>query len=104
MSRGLRRVKPWANNILQMLDWADWKTWVWYSLLGVERLTNTLIVWMKRKTQCPAHVIYRDGRFYIVGERAWQRLNTSPGKARRPRREPRNRPRPTPSGPQPRFM
>ncbi len=68
--KALTRFKPWANNILQVLDWADWKTWVWYSILGVEQVTNTILRWAKKKTR-PAHVVYKRGRFYVVGDKTW---------------------------------
>lgn len=71
LRNGLRRIKPWANNILQMLDWADWKTWVWYSLLGVEKVTNTVLKWAKGKAR-PAKLVHKKGKFYVVSD-TWRR-------------------------------
>lgn len=63
--RGIARFKPVAENVLQLLDWADWKTWVWYSILGVEKVTNELVRWMKRTSDCPARLVLKNGKFYI---------------------------------------
>jgi hypothetical protein len=67
--RTWRRVKPWVQRVLDVLDVFDWKTWVWYSLLGMESLTTTILQWGKRRTRCPGQIVRRGGKFYIVGER-----------------------------------
>ena len=84
LSRQLRRIRPWVKRALDLLDVADWKAWIWYGLLGIERITNKLLVWAKRTTDCPAEVVLRHGKFYIapLGEsaraRARHKARTSP--------------------------
>lgn len=69
VSRGLRRVKPWAENVLQILDWADWKTWVWYSLLGLERIANAIVLWSKRQQKQAELRMTKNGVFYVARKR-----------------------------------
>ena len=66
----IRRGKPWLERVLNALDWADWKTWIWYGVLGTEKLSLILIRWAKRRYgQPPADIRYVNGKFLIVSRR-----------------------------------
>lgn len=69
LKRGIARIKPWANHVLQILDIFDWKTWVWYSLLGIERLVTALLVHAKRRGFEPAELRLKHGKFYVAKKR-----------------------------------
>ena len=66
LHRAFPRIMRWVRRVLDVWELADWKTWVWYSILGTERVTTALLVWAKRRTHCPAHLVLKDGRFYIA--------------------------------------
>lgn len=66
LRRGIPKIKPWVQRVLDVLDVADWKTWVWYSLLGMERLVSVLLVAAKKRGYQPADIHVKNGRFFIV--------------------------------------
>lgn len=66
LQRGIARIKPWMQRTLDLLDILDWKTWVWYALLGMEQMVTTLLVHAKRRGFKPAELRVKDGKFYVA--------------------------------------
>jgi hypothetical protein len=67
--RQIATAKPWVQRVLDLLDLFDWKTWVWYSLLGIEKIVTGLIVRAKRRGFQPGEMRVKRGKFYVVPKR-----------------------------------
>ncbi len=46
--KGLRVVAPWLRRALTVLEWGDWKTWAWATVVGADHVIRALRPWASR--------------------------------------------------------